>query len=329
MADVNEIGFELSADGDQSLDITESCPSPPPPFHRKVPEPNIIVEPPTTFIDQEQNIPIKVIVPFDNIFFHDAKTYLFDTTSNNDTKRNVSTKTSHPSFFQRFLNLFNFSILSQDDLEFNRQCEQLLQLTKHPCNMTDRIHIRILFTIYRRLTHSKEIFYNTLGSHWEDIGFQSTNPETDFRSTGLFSIFFLLYFVDSMYLPLAKQIYVFSHDQIQEFPFCCVGINLANMLIKYLRQPNTSRTNLRKLSNENTAIDLVGKLFIALYLNFYLKWRDNGYTIANTQQVFSELEKILYNQPRILFQEFDDYFHKRQEHRAQQYELKHTNDNLI
>lgn len=329
MADVDDIQFDLNANSDQSVDTIENCPSPPPPFHRKVTEPDIIVEPPITFIDRERTTPVKNIVPFDIIFFNDAKTYLFETTSSATTTMNESVNKSSRNVFQRFLNFFRFSILSQQDIEFHRQCEQLLQLTKYPCNMTDRIHIRILFTIYRRLTHSKEIFYSTLGPHWEEIGFQSTNPETDFRSTGLFSIFFLLYFVDSMYLPLAKTIYVLSLDQVQEFPFCCIGINLANILIKYLRQTNTSRAHLRKLLNENTAIDIVGKVFIALYLNFYLKWRDNGYTITNTQQVLIELEKILHSQPRMLLQEFDDYFHKRQEHRAQQYELRQTQDNLI
>jgi hypothetical protein len=326
MANLDDIGFELNDSGEQSIDILESYPSPPPPFHQPVIEPDIIVEPPITFIDQEQPVSIKNIVPFDNIFFNEAKNYLFETTTNDSSVLNETTKKSTNNLFQRCINFFRFSIISSNDLEFHRQCKQLLNLTKYPCDMSDRIHIRILYTIYRRLTNSKEIFYNILGLHWEDIGFQTSNPETDFRSTGLFSIFFLLYFVDSMYLPLAKQIYQFSHDEKQEFPFCCIGINLANILIKYLRR---TRTNIRKLINENTAIDLIGKLFIALYLNFYLKWKDNGYTIEHTQQVLSELEQMLINQPRILFQEFDDYFRKRQEHRAQQYEFKPKNDNLI
>jgi hypothetical protein len=177
--------------------------------------------------------------------------------------------------------------------------------------MSDHIHIRILYTIYRRLTNSKEVFYDILGPHWEEIGFQTSNPETDFRSTGLFSMFFLLYFVDSMYLPLAKQIYQFSQNEHQQFPFCCIGINLANILIKQLRQGN-SRMNLRKLIQENSAIDLSGRLFMALYLNFYLKWKENVYTIEYTQQVLTELEQTLIHRPRILFSEFDNYFRRRQ-----------------
>ncbi|CAF0833340.1 unnamed protein product [Adineta steineri] len=325
MADIEDIGFELSTIVEQSTDGFESCPSPPPPFHRNINEQEIIVQPPITFIDQEQINPIKNIVPFDSIFFSDAKNYLFETTTDESSILTETTKKSNNNFFQRFINFFR----SNHNLEFHRQCQQLLNLTKYPCDMSDTIHLRILYTIYRRLTSSNEIFYTTYGSHWENIGFQSTNPETDFRSTGLFSIFFLLYFVDSMYLPLAKQIYQFSLDPLQQFPFCCIGINLANILIKYLRQTLTSQKSMQKLLNENTIIDLIGKLFIALYLNFYLIWRNNSYTIEHTQQVLSELEKILFNRPKTLVEEFDDYFRKRQEYRAQQYEFKQTNDNLI
>lgn len=314
MADLNDIGFEINDNDAQSVNTIDDCPSPPPPFHRpKVP----IVEPPIIFTDHDQTITIQNIVPFDNIFFNDAKLYLFESTAamTNSSTLNETARKTRGNFLQRMIHFFRSAINSPDDIEFNRQCEQLLNLTKYSCDMSDRIHIRILYTIYRRLTDSKEIFYSTHGPHWEQIGFQSSTPETDFRSTGLFSIFFLLYFVDSMYLPLAKQIYRLSHDEVQQFPFCCIGINLANILIKHLRH-QTSRHTIRKILNEKISdtigIDLSGRIFMALFLNFYLRWKQNNYTIVNTQQVLSELEQILNNRPKILFEEFDQFFRRKQ-----------------
>ncbi|CAF2794600.1 unnamed protein product [Rotaria sp. Silwood2] len=336
MTDLDDIGIELNDTDEQCIDIIENCPSPPPPFHRANIEKEIIIQPPVTFNDQEQTITIKNFVPFDNIFFNDAKIYLFETMKNNSSSLNETKKKSEKNFFQRFVNFFRSAMTSHNTLEFNRQCEELLNLTTYSCNMSDRIHIRILYTVYRRLTNSKEIFYTTFGSHWEDIGFQTSNPETDFRSTGLFSIFFLLFFVDSMYLPLAKQIYQFSHDEQQQFPFCCIGINLANILIKYLRR-TISRMNGEKLFDEkqtdHTAIDLSGKLFIALFLNFYLKWKDNFYTIEFTQQVLNELEQLIMNRPKLLLEEFDNYFQRKQidnkYDKSRQYEFKPTNENFV
>jgi len=63
-----------------------------------------------------------------------------------------------------------------------------------------------------------------------------------------------------------------------------------------------------------------------LYLNFYLQWKDNEYTIEHTQQVLTELEQMLINRPRILIQQFENYFRRRQientKQRSQQYEFK-------
>ena len=313
MAELEDIEFELNDDDDdeQSVNIMENCPSPPPPFHRTTIEQEIILEPPTTFSDKEQTMTIKDIVPFDSILFNDAKIYLLDELKPTNLPSNETKRKSEHSLFRRFVKFFRSAMVSSNTLVYDRQCEQLLILTTHPCDMSDRVHMRILYTIYCRLTNSKVVFNTIYGSHWEDIGFQTSNPETDFRSTGLFSIFCLLYFVDSMYLPLAKQIYQLSHDEQQKFPFCCIGINLANILIKYLRR-RKSRADIKKLIDEkkwdNTVIDLSGKLFMALFLNFYLKWKENAYTIEYTQQVLSELEQSLLHRPRTLLLELDNYF---------------------
>lgn len=336
MADLDDIGFELRDNDEESIDVIESYPSPPPPFKRPKPEQEIIIQPPITFNDQDQTVTIKNFVPFDNIFFNDVKIHLFETMKTNASPTNVTRKRFENNLFHRFLNFFRSAMASNHTLEFNRQCEQLLHLTTYACDMTDRTHSRILYTIYRRLTNSKEIFYTTHGSHWENIGFQTSNPETDFRSTGLFSIFFLLYFVDSMYLPLAKQIYQLSQDEQQQFPFCCIGINLAGILIKNLRRVS-SRKNMEKLVDEkktdNMAIDLTGKLFIALFLNFYLKWKDNFYTIESTQSVLSELEQLLMHRPKILLQEFNHYFQRKHnesiDETSQHDGYATTNDNHI
>ena len=304
--------FNMSDSDEHTVHIIENCPSPPMPFHRNLP--------PT--------IHTQIFAPFDTILFIDAKRYLLE-----KTNRTLSTSTK-ANFFARFLNLFRSSKAFNQSLEFNRQCDQLLNLSKHPCDMADRVHLRILYTIYRRLTSSTASFHATTGTHWEEIGFQGLNPETDFRATGLFSLLCLIYFVDSMYLPLAKEIFQLSRDSEQNFPFCCIAINLANLLIQHLRSA-TTRATLRKSVDdqrgkvlpENAAVDLVGNLFVALYLNFYVKWKDNGYTVANTQEVLKELNDLLAHRPKLLMQEFDGFFRRKPRERT--YEIRDASDNLV
>jgi ELMO domain-containing protein len=310
--DLQDIEFDMSDYDQESDNMLEHCPSPPMPFRENQHDRSQIVEPPDIFNDHPFTTHQEIHVPFDNIFFHDAKTYLLKTTASVETNRSGMSLT-------RLISFLRSTVTSQHILEFHRQCDQLIQLSQYPCLMTDRIHARILYTIYRRLTDSKAIFHTVDGSHWETIGFQNINPETDFRSTGLFSITCLLYFVDSMYLPLAKQIYQFSRQTPHDFPFCCVGINLSGMLIKVLRQ-STSRLNMRNsadrqtknLMSDSVAMNLVGKYFIALYLNFYLTWKNNGHTIEHSQQVLKQLELMLNNRPKLLLTNIDDYFRSQQ-----------------
>ncbi|CAF0827716.1 unnamed protein product [Didymodactylos carnosus] len=256
------------------------------------------------------------IASFDNIFFNDAKSYLFSTCQ-------IATKSTpqikqHVGFFTRLLNIFRRQNSAEKTADtFDEQCLQLLNLASHKCDMTDRVHIRILFTIYRRLTKSNHVYHSVHGKHWEDIGFQTDHPETDFRSSGLFSLLMLLYFVDSMYLPLATQIYLLSLTSKQQFPFCLIGINLANLLIKFLRQ-KTQRIKLKHMHKKCENItDTIGNLFIALFLSFYLQWKTRILTIEYTQQVLSQLEQTLMNKPKLLFTDFDNYF--QQQNRSEQY----------
>ena len=114
---------------------------------------------------------------------------------------------------------------------------------------------------------------------------------------------------------MAKEVYQFSLDEEQNFPFCCIGINLSNIVIRTLRQ-SKHRMNIRKIINEKQmnsssdryTVELIGKLFTVLFFNFYSKWKQNGYTIENTQQVLHDLEQMLNNRPQSLFDELNNYY---------------------
>ncbi|KAB0403045.1 hypothetical protein E2I00_018779, partial [Balaenoptera physalus] len=76
----------------------------------------------------------------------------------------------------------------------------------------DPMHGRVLQTIYKKLTGSK--FDCALhGDHWEDLGFQGTNPATDLRGAGFLALLHLLYLVmDSKTLLMAQEIFRLSRD---------------------------------------------------------------------------------------------------------------------
>ena len=199
MDELDDIALEISESEDQSIEVVGPCPTPPEPFRRRVSNESItiILPPPINFNDVPAiNLPEQNFVNYDDISFDEAKIDLLTTTSTEPFSTNgtrLIPPKKRPNLFSRLVNLVRNKAQSTETIEFNRQCDQLLTLCRYSCQLSNPIHLRILCTIYRRLTDSREIAYCTTGPHWERIGFQGVNPETDFRSTGLFSILCLIY----------------------------------------------------------------------------------------------------------------------------------------
>lgn len=77
--------------------------------------------------------------------------------------------------------------------ELKIQRNFFLNLTQVRYNNEDQIHFRILFTIYyffKKKNCGKE------GEHWQDIGFQSVNPENDLLTVGMLGPLQILYCID-------------------------------------------------------------------------------------------------------------------------------------
>jgi len=69
---------------------------------------------------------------------------------------------------------------------------------------------------------------------WQNIGFQGTDPKTDFRGMGLLGLENLLYFAKE-YNTAAKHILSHSHHPKHGYSFAIVGINLTHMALKLLQ----------------------------------------------------------------------------------------------
>jgi hypothetical protein len=69
---------------------------------------------------------------------------------------------------------------------------------------------------------------------WQNIGFQGTDPKTDFRGMGLLGLENLLYFAKE-YNTAAKHILSHSHHPKHGYSFAIVGINLTHLALKLLQ----------------------------------------------------------------------------------------------
>ncbi|KAF6771948.1 hypothetical protein AHF37_09482 [Paragonimus kellicotti] len=163
-----------------------------------------------------------------------------------------------PNSFLRKFSLFHcllrpLEISSQ--LKDERAFVYSLSCTKC-CPFDIPLHGKMLVTIFKRLTGSSACLLK--GVHWELIGFQGSDPTTDFRSTGVLSLVCLVYFVTEVDTPISlSALFRQSLDPVQHFPFCSVGINITCILLQLLR-----RGALNQLCNhENSVLNTFMRLF--------------------------------------------------------------------
>ncbi|KAA3682390.1 uncharacterized protein DEA37_0011615 [Paragonimus westermani] len=161
------------------------------------------------------------------------------------------------------------------------------------CPFDIPLHGKMLVTIFKRLTGSGACLLK--GVHWELIGFQGSDPTTDFRSAGVLSLICLVYFVTEVNTPdspsaLLRQ----SLDPVQHFPFCSVGINITCILLQLLRRGALNQLCIHR----NSVLDTFMHLFTGMFHHFCKTWKEEHCTILSAQNVFGRLEKLCRKNPK-------------------------------
>ncbi|EKX50442.1 hypothetical protein GUITHDRAFT_47364, partial [Guillardia theta CCMP2712] len=139
------------------------------------------------------------------------------------------------------------------------------------------IHLRMLQTIFSHVTGSKEPRAR-IGRHWEDIGFQGTDPATDLRDLGMLSMLLLLY-ASSNHLQKVKQVFLFASESASVsdaadhgFPFSLLAISLSRICLEVLRTGGLTDA----MNREQSVFDVLNTFFMGLLLEFFSHWRKNG-----------------------------------------------------
>lgn len=95
------------------------------------------------------------------------------------------------------------------------------------------VFTKMLQTLYVKLTRTqREVPLS--GTHWEDIGFQGSDPSTDLRGCGVLSLLQMLYLVEK-HSELAFRFHSLSQHPTRHFPLACALINITLQCIVALR----------------------------------------------------------------------------------------------
>jgi hypothetical protein len=159
-------------------------------------------------------------------------------------------------------------------------------------------HFRMLRTMYLKLTRNKVC--PSIGKHWEELGFQNTDPRTDLnRSGGVLNIVHLFYFF-AHYFDILKAAYWLAQDTEQNFPLACVSINITRMVTElFLEGRLSSFCNRQKTSVTETLC----KLYAGGLHYFYMRWRTLKRTIRDTEKTFKEVHALMMSRPKKLLDE--------------------------
>ncbi|KAL8151068.1 hypothetical protein V2J09_020876 [Rumex salicifolius] len=115
-----------------------------------------------------------------------------------------------------------------------------------------------------------------ISEQWKDMGWQGTNPATDFRGCGFISLQNLLFFARNY--PDSFHKILFKEDGIRatwEYPFAVAGINVTFMLIQMLDLSSVKRSTriganfLRLLEEDEEAFDV---LFCVAFVMLDAQW---------------------------------------------------------
>ncbi|NXN75737.1 ELMD3 protein, partial [Himantopus himantopus] len=198
------------------------------------------------------------------------------------------------------------------------QGERELALAMAQCGLDDneRVHMRILQTIYKKLTRSR-LGCPRYGAHWEELGFQGADPGTDLRGTGMLGLMQILYFVmDSQTLPLAREIFQLSQHEtqarvrvaitlvlLQNFPFCIMSVNITRIVVQALREERLSR----ECNRRQQVIAVLNDLYAAAFLRLYRLWKWQHKTLADSGFLLKELESATKKKPKRLLKSLEAY----------------------
>ncbi|XP_034025769.1 ELMO domain-containing protein 3 isoform X2 [Thalassophryne amazonica] len=191
--------------------------------------------------------------------------------------------------------------------ELLEERDLVFAIAQCPVDNNQTVHMRVLQTIYKRLIGSR-LDCPRYGVHWENIGFQGTDPATDLRGTGFLGLMHALYFVmDPETLPLARVIYKLSHHPVQNFPFCVMSINMTRIALQVLREEALSK----ECNRRQQVVGVLNEFYVAAYLHLYQLWKTQQKTIADSGFVIKEVELFAKKNPKQMLRRLEVFLKER------------------
>ncbi|NWS27195.1 ELMD3 protein, partial [Polioptila caerulea] len=184
------------------------------------------------------------------------------------------------------------------------QGAQELALAMAQCALDDseRVHMRILQTIYRQLTRSR-LGCPRYGAHWEELGFQGRTGSSPLPGD-IPRIHSNLPWSGSFPAQLPQPLPVLlAQLHLDNFPFCIMSVNITRIVIQALQEERLSR----ECNRRQQVIGVLNELHAAAFLRLSRRWRQQHGTVADAGFFLKELELSTKKKPRQLLESLEAY----------------------
>jgi len=114
-------------------------------------------------------------------------------------------------------------------------------------------HIQRLNHLWESIFPNRRRNGGMITAEWGEIGFQGSDPATDFRGMGLLGLVQLLYFTTN-YPSKARKVLLSSNHPRRFYPFAATGINITSLILEFLNQQRFHEKLLHTLEKGRTAI---------------------------------------------------------------------------
>lgn len=128
-----------------------------------------------------------------------------------------------------------------------------------------------------------------IGAHWVTVGFQSATPQTDFRGCGVLGLLQMHTFTQRVPANILRAIVLLATTEPNDFPLAVVSINVTSILLTQLKKGTFDG-----FGNESEGLyPFFSVLHAASMARFCSIYKSQNCTLANTQTIFSEINRQL------------------------------------
>lgn len=187
---------------------------------------------------------------------------------------------------------------------------RIVELSQTQFDKKNELHVELLNQFWKNMKPNTIRNGGLVTAEWSEVGFQGTDPSSDFRGMGLLGMIQLCYFSTHRTSAAIEALRESNHSR-RFFPFAATGINMTNFVMELLSETRCHKMlfdhlELNSLSDLSTAsygpetsdetinsgCDVIHGLYCRLYEDFVELWvKRDPRDIMSFGTIFNEIKQ--------------------------------------